>query len=127
MKTIELTYGELAQAEQALAALDRCRNLKVTFAIKFSRMMQAARSEMQIFNGLNNKLLEKYGSQNGDGNYRIDPSSPNWQVFFKEQQELLSTAVELPWDRVTATEFVPDNILSPQDLISVVKFFAESE
>lgn len=120
MKT---TYGKITQAIEALGKLSKL-DIKVSEAVRVSRLISAVDCEMKTFNEVRLKICEKYGKSGESGMYEF--SEENGKKFSKELSELLETEVELSCDEVKICSPITIDAASVISLSGFVDFKEEN-
>ena len=66
--------------------------------------------EAQIFEEERMKLFEKYGENDGEGNYSVDPNTDYFPEYYKELTSIGEEMVEIDFKQVTKEEFEATDI-----------------
>lgn len=106
------------------------QSFKGSLAFKIARLARELDKEMQTFNTERQKIIQKYGEKDENGELKIDENgnvkfeNSKIQEINEEFNSLLNTELEinadkLPMDSIDAFE------ITPQEMLSIETFFEE--
>lgn len=97
-KNITIKLAQLIDSRDALEKVFN-QDLPVRMAYKISKIIKAVNNELTTFDEFRNKLLNKYGTDAGEGKFSI--SAENVPLFQEDIKSLLETEVTLEFNRIT--------------------------
>tara|TARA_B100000959_G_C14893155_1_gene587649 strand:+ start:466 stop:822 length:357 start_codon:yes stop_codon:yes gene_type:complete len=98
-----MKLGELVGSVAALSSLSE-KKMKAKLAYRISRIMLEANSHLTSFQEARDKIVEKYGTKNDEGETVVKPNSKNWKKFSEELDALLDEEVKLKFDQLKLKE-----------------------
>lgn len=86
---MKITMTNFALLE-LIQTLNRFADVTGKLGYAISKTKRRMENEMAIFEGERNKLIMKYGEQDGQGNYTVDPNGEKYSDFAREVSEIAS-------------------------------------
>ena len=114
---MEITLRELVESEQALANLAQSRQ-PVKTAYRISRLLRLAEPELKAFYEARRTLLERFGTAQENGQYRIEPGKI--AAFEKELSALLDEKITFEVAPVSIEDLQGE--ISASDLVAMEWF-----
>lgn len=126
---IEVTLGEVLQADEALQKIASCE-LKVRAAYQVARLMREISSEGKLVFESRDKLIMKYGAKDEEGQLLVDENGnnnipkENMEQFAKEYNEVLQTKITLNVEPIKLNDI--ENVeLTYTDVVMLEPFITE--
>jgi hypothetical protein len=116
---MKLALGRLKNSEQALIKLSTS-TLPINIAYKVSKILKIVSSELTDLEEHRKKLVQKYGSENEDGNIIVE--NQNIDKFVEELNPLLLVEIELPFEKINASTLPNDLTVTPLEVTQLEDF-----
>lgn len=116
---MKLTLGRLKSSEQALVKLSTS-TLPINLAYKVSKILKSVSSELTDLEEHRKKLVEKYGRDNGEGSLVV--SADNIDNFINELNPLLEEEIDLPFEKINASNLPNDLNFTPLEVTQLEDF-----
>lgn len=68
-------------------------SMKAAYQVK--RNMDRIGKEMDAFVAARSDIIKKYGSESGDGSFRLSPDMPGWPEYQRDMDELMRTEIDI--------------------------------
>jgi len=112
MEKIEFTLAEIQKLNEEISDLLK-EKLPVYMKFKLHTLKKKMKDDVDSAQTLQKELFEKYGYKE-NGTYRIKMDNGNYELFLKEQEELLKHKVELEYEQLKLSVF--ENVESSANL-----------
>lgn len=126
---IKITLNDVVSATQTFNKLMQ-QPVKGSVAFKIARLARELDKEMQTFNAERQKIIDKYGEKDENGqlisdeNNNIKFDSSKIQEINEEFNSLLTTELEINAEKLSM-DCLDNFELTPQEMIEIEKFFEE--
>ena len=115
-----MKLSELVRAEPALAELAN-QKMKAKASFRLAKVVNQVSPHLESFRKIQQELLEKYGTENGEG-YSIEPQSKSFKTYINEIEAVLEEEVDvsikkIPLNLLTNAEMTAQEISSLDWLI----------
>jgi len=115
-----MKLSELVRAEPALAELAN-QKMKAKASFRLAKVVNQVSPHLESFRKIQQELLEKYGTENGEG-YSIEPQSKSFKTYISEIEAVLEEEVnvsikKIPLNLLTNAEMTAQEISSLDWLI----------
>lgn len=101
-----------SQAEQLGIAMYFLLETKGSCGLKIARNLRMIQDELKEYYQRKEELFKKYGEEK-DGQLIVDKSSPNFEEFMKQLNEL-DLDVEFPFRKITEQELIDSGLSAKQ-------------
>ena len=101
---MKITMNNMALIE-LLQTLNRFANVTGKLGYAISKTKKGMESELAVFEVERQKLIKKYGADDGKGNFAVDEKSESYQDFVKEVTEIAEEQVEINFFQVSQEVF----------------------
>lgn len=124
---IRISLNDILNATETFKVIMQ-QSVKGSLAFKIARLARELDKEMITFNEERQKLFQKYGEKDENGELVIDENniikfpSENIDLINEELNSLLSTEVEVNADKLPVNE-VDQFELTPQQMMNIEMFF----
>lgn len=124
---IRISLNDILNATETFKVIMQ-QSVKGSLAFKIARLARELDKEMTTFNEERQKLFQKYGEKDENGELVIDENniikfpSENIDLINEELNSLLSTEVEVNADKLPVGE-VDQFELTPQQMMNIEMFF----
>lgn len=124
---IRISLNDILNATETFKVIMQ-QSVKGSLAFKIARLARELDKEMTTFNEERQKLFQKYGEKDENGELVIDENniikfpSENIDLINEELNSLLSTEVEVNADKLPVNE-VDQFELTPQQMMNIEMFF----
>ncbi len=99
---MKITNGAMLDV---IMVLNKFANVGGKLGYAIARTKRLITDNLSDFNTLKDELVVKYGQQNDQGNYYVDPQSENYADFIREITPLLDISVDIDIYKVPKDEF----------------------
>lgn len=114
---MKVTYNQILSAREALGKLSD-KPLPMKEAVSLARLIKKLNGELEVFNGKQRELFEKYGKADENGGYRIEEE--NQAAFSSQLQELLDVEIDVDVQKVCIEKEIDIEaavVLSAEDFV----------
>ena len=124
---IRISLNDILNATETFKVIMQ-QSVKGSLAFKIARLARELDKEMTTFNEERQKLFQKYGEKDENGELVIDENNiikfppENIDLINEELNSLLSTEVEVNADKLPVNE-VDQFELTPQQMMNIEMFF----
>lgn len=101
---MKITMNNMALIE-LLQTLNRFADVTGKLGYAISKTKKNMESELVVFEVERQKLIKKYGTNDGNGNYSVDENSETYHDFVKEVTEIAEEQVEINFFQVSQEVF----------------------
>lgn len=101
---MKITMNNMALIE-LLQTLNRFANVTGKLGYAISKTKKGMESELAVFEVERQKLIKKYGTDDGKGNFAVDEKSESYQDFVREVTEIAEEQVEINFFQVSQEVF----------------------
>ena len=101
---MKITMNNMALIE-LLQTLNRFADVTGKLGYAISKTKKGMESELAVFEVERQKLIRKYGTDDGNGNYSVDEKSESYQDFVKEVTEIAEEQVDIEFFQVSPDVF----------------------
>ena len=126
---IKIKLNDVVNATETLNKIMQ-QSFKGSLAFKIARLARELDKEMQTFNTERQKIIQKYGEKDENGELKIDEkglvkfSKTNLKEINEEFNSLLDTDLEINVDKLPIDSI--DNFeITPQEMLQIEVFFGD--
>src|SRR4029450_4330280 len=101
---IKITIGMAMTAVQALSKLMQ-KEMPAKKAFALTKRAKWLSDEHAIFQQVQNATLQRYGVEDGNGNWKVDPGFSGWGEFVGQMEEVLAEEIVCPFEPFSLTEW----------------------
>lgn len=93
---MNMTIGVVVNLYEKMSHfMDNTKEIPSNIKYRMSRLLLKLGAEVETYSKTRNELIEKFGSKGEDGRIGIKPESPEFELFTKEHETILSENVEI--------------------------------
>jgi hypothetical protein len=118
---VKVTLNQLVATKNLLQDIVKLK-LKAKYAFSLAKVLEKIISETTKYEEVRSNLVKEYGETDDDGKIGLTPQSEHYEKVVNELNELLSTEIELDFNKLSI-DALGDNEIEVEKIIALSYLF----